>query len=806
MSKLSRKQQASLRRKQRKKQKEKQKRKELQRKSATFQPNVRHRQRIAQQLPRAWEGETTEDVAFFDPVVHGRLDADRQREVADARAALALLCEGPASASRSQEALQRVSRIPRKSPLGEWKLFIRGLVAWLDDELETARTNWARLTPERRPGRIATTLLASQCPDLLTADPTSMHAPPENAPVDSQPEDNRQQAGDSQPLPGLDKSMLYAAKLVRRIRIDRAALRIAQAALSRPDEDPELLIGPQKVKWLKDFSKNFQATEPQLVNALQRTALLRAFAQPFVDVFEVVTKTFRGPPHDPRHSLLAFFYHSSFSNAHEKEDERLQQYLTVDLPQCQELSEPLRNAMVSQCYLHEAQSLLLESKNMPFRFLMGDDDETEQTIAEYLARSTKAYPKNIAAHKTRTQWLESKLENDRLSKEEQKSLTRRLVKAMKCRAESIPEDVVSRLWLVDHWLENEELDKAKPYIQWLEGARQDNPRVRAMPWKWQLLEVMRLCRRKAWLVEAGEKLEAVEASWPAWLAKDWLPYLRAAWLLRSGKQAEYQQVRETLCRDRGMARDSLADACMMLGAAQRMRVPAADLKPLRVPVDRAVQNLESLELADLVAAGSFFWDLHRTRLLYPAYRMHGSKFGQELLRRIVQQPDLLARGIDQQKFLDTLLWLSERRFWSNGYDLRLPRGLESLTRKHAFVAAALLNAVLKMTYKRQLTKYDKAREQLREATQRERDPFYRFWFQSLADQVDEELAKRQSYRSGMKPFSTAFAGDDDEEEFEYDDDDAPDFDPDCNCPECQAARENAQATAASTNQRFFVDF
>ena len=48
-------------------------------------------------------------------------------------------------------------------------------------------------------------------------------------------------------------------------------------------EGSDLRIGPLKIEWLKDFSDEFDKTEPQPDNALARTALLRVFRQGYRD-------------------------------------------------------------------------------------------------------------------------------------------------------------------------------------------------------------------------------------------------------------------------------------------------------------------------------------------------------------------------------------------------------------------------------------------------------------------------------------------------------------------------------------------
>ena len=128
-------------------------------------------------------------------------------------------------------------------------------------------------------------------------------------------------------------------------------------------------------------------------------------------------------------------------------------------------------------------------------------------------------------------------------------------------SKGLPDDVEPRLWLVDHLLENEETEEAKPHVDWLATARQDDPRVRATPWKWQLLEAMRLSRRKAWLSRVPERLEEAESQWPTWLSKQWLPYLNAALALRCGKTDEFEQQRKQICSESGIAQ-GLAGRCL----------------------------------------------------------------------------------------------------------------------------------------------------------------------------------------------------------------------------------------------------
>jgi hypothetical protein len=766
MATKSQRKQQKVRRQQRKRLKERQRKK-----GNVLQGNSRHRQRLALQKPRSWKGEILEDVAVFDDSVLESLSPELASQVSAVREALEAACE-----SRGDEALKCVSGVSRNSPLSQWRLFIRGLVPWTADDTEAASEAWKRLAPERRPGRIA---IAMMCAHLTDLDRVSV------AESNREPNDDREANWCSR----LDDQLLYHAKLLRRVRIDRAAIRVAEVAVRAPEEAKELRLGPKKIEWLRDFATEFRSTEPDLVAALEHIALGRAFAQNFSDLFETAIKAFVGPRHDRRNSLLSYFYYLRFEDD-QSSDLRLEKYLTKDLPKNEEVSAPLRDAIASQIHLDEAMMMIRPAGGGVMAFMFGEREDTK-AINRHFEASVRAYPVNRPAYKEHVDWIESKLDNSRLTKPERKPLETRLAEVMENWSKGLPDDVEPRLWLVDYLLENEETEEAKPHVDRLAAARQDDPRVRATPWKWQLLEAMRLSRRKAWLPEVLSKLEKAESQWPAWLSKQWLPYLKAAWSLRCGKTDEFEQQRQQICNESGITKDSLADACMMLGAAQRMRVSAADLKPLREPVDAAVKNISKLSYDELLLASGFFWDLHRTQLLYPAYRMHGGKFAKELFSRFNYGPGLVLNHVDDERLHAAILLCSEHRFWSDGYELKLPVWYSKPdVQRHSMFAAARLNAFLKLRVHWRSEDFKDIGPILRHAAQSQRDPYYRHWFVSLADELDEILAKDSSpFGSGFNPFSRLFADDDDD-----DDDDDLDFDPDCDCPRCRAAKRAYEAS------------
>lgn len=751
--------------------------------------NVRHRQRLQQQVPQAWPGEAPEDAAVFDDTVLASLSPELAQQVVVVRESLQA-----ASESRGDEALKRASVIPRSSPLSEWRLFIRGLMDWLANEEDAAGEAWGRLNPERRPGRMATSMMVALRSDL---DQLSLAA--------HEPDGASEEGSPAEWLRRCDDQLLYHAKLVRRVRFDRAAIQVAEAGLKVPEEVPKLKLGPAKIEWLRRFIAEYGDTEPDLAAALSQVALGRAFAQNFSDLFDEAVRVFEGPRHDRRNRLLTFFYFNQFESpsSEKKAEQALQGYLQKDLPQNQALSEPLRKAIASRIHLNEAGALMQPRSGIRWMDNVFGPVEDTAAIRKHFRESEEACPANREAYTAHVAWIKSSLDDDRMTKKARAPFEKELAGVMKRWSKGLPNDIEPRLWLVDHLLENEEIEAARPHVEFLAGSRHEDPRVRATPWKWELLEAMRLCRRKAWLSHVPARLDEAEKLWPAWLSKQWLPYLRAAWLLRSGQTEQYAAERQRITGESGLVPDSLADACLMLGAAQQLRASAEELRQLRALVDQALKTAGSRPLDDLLATGSFFWDLHRTQLVYPAYRMHGAKIGKALLARIAKEPRRILDSRDDDRFQASMLWCSEHRFWSDPYDIKLPACFANPAfQRHPMFVAARLNASLGRRHLWEIEKEQSLGTLLREAAPSQRDAFYRHWFVALADKLDDAISSDKSslfsrFVDMFGPGGNATFGDGDGDES----DDVLGYNPDCKCAECQAARQAAAGKSTSSRGR-----
>lgn len=709
------------------------------------------RNRITQKRPIANEGEPPEDIAVFDVAVRSSLPADVAAQATTVRDALDLL-----SQSRDDEALDRLRMVPRRSPLSEWRLFARGLADWYADRFDEAERAWEKLDPSRRPARIVAVLRESRRDPSASAD---------------------------------DPQIASAARSVRTLRVERPAFRDAAARLSQLREPKGIWISGDTIEWLKGFVHEYRWMDPDLVQTLETAAVHRAAMQPFVDLFTAATRTFRGPEHDPSLTLLSSHYEATFEDGDSRQARLLKTYLTKDLPRCETLSPVVRGAIASHLHLESARELDIPSS--PFGHVMRTmgrfPPEDPKEIEDHFRRAIDSYPPNREAHEDFVAWVRTHAEDERASKSAREKFAKKMPGIMETWSEALPDDVEPRLWLVDHYLEEEQLEQAKPHVEWLSRCRHEDPRVRATPWKWEILEAMRLARRKAWLTQAEQRLDAAEAMWPDWLPQRWLPYLRAAMALRGGDEEGFRARREEILLS---APGPLTDAVMMLAAAQKVRIPNPELKTFRQPVEQAVGKLQSVSMADLMDVGSFFWDLHRVTLLYPAYRMHGSKIGRELGSRLDGKTKPASPQCDA-----ALLWMGQFRFWSTGYECNPPRTVLRALTENPFAAAAILQAAVGPG-RNPMVDRDLPIESLisivRSAAKTAPDRFYRYLFVRLADLAEEALSKNpvDEMFPGFAGFASAFASfadgfdeddDDDDDDWDFgsgDPDDSHDFRPD----------------------------
>src|SRR5437763_8272182 len=79
-------------------------------------------------------------------------------------------------AGRDDAARERLSAVGLGSPLLEWKLLVRGLIAYAAGDDARALDNWGRLKPERLPAQMAAPLRTAIDPAYRAAQPPQAQA------------------------------------------------------------------------------------------------------------------------------------------------------------------------------------------------------------------------------------------------------------------------------------------------------------------------------------------------------------------------------------------------------------------------------------------------------------------------------------------------------------------------------------------------------------------------------------------------------------------------------------------------------
>ena len=139
----------------------------------------------------------------------------------------------------------------------------------------------------------------------------------------------------------------------------------------------QMTLSPEKLKRIIEFAETYRPIEPELVEALEITALQRAACQPFANIYAVASKQLRGSSHDRKNYLRSFLYYIQFEDSEDEDpDVYLKTYLTSYLPSNEEISPTLRAAILSVAWLQEAMAAISSLPDLSHRFGFFDVDDS----------------------------------------------------------------------------------------------------------------------------------------------------------------------------------------------------------------------------------------------------------------------------------------------------------------------------------------------------------------------------------------------------------------------------------------------
>jgi hypothetical protein len=711
--------------------------------------------------PKVDDSERTEDAAVFNKDCRRKLSEELQSEAVCVYEALELTNQG-----RFEDAIGAVKGIARSSPFSDWRLFIRGLNAFYSADLENARQNWTKLDRARRPARIATTLLIAEFGQALDDEG-----------------------------PCVPESILEHAKT---LRLRKIAVDSANAIAKVKHRNPDTTLSVSQVAMLSSFIETYRKLDLEFVTRVGQACVHLAMNQGDMEIFNRLAKMVPGTQDDPKWNRSRMIYSLDFEGAEDRFEDAAIAYLEQDLPKITNLSEQLRNALAHQTLLLRA-----EIAGRP-----GDDDfdfsrfytkVDHNHIDKLYGQAIQKYPSDRLAHKKRIGSLESQLQTRDLSKPDEVKLETQIRIAKEELVRAIPDEVATSLELIDLYLDEDELEKANALVRKLSGQRLESPLAKALPWKLKLRETMRLSRRKSDLVLASKSLDEVESLWPLWLNRNWFPFLKAGLALRGGDKVRFSEL-TTEARQEQKLSPFVGDV-MTFAALQLMNIPSPELKPFRSVVEKRVDEANKIEIDELFAVGSFFWDLVRTGIKHTGYRLQAAKFGRAFVDKIQYRDHSNLTAIQ----IDAFSWGAHHHYWPLGSDYAPLPWTAKIAMFEPRLAVVVLAWILELKRipKHLFSNYEPMIPLIEEAARNEKNAFYRYQYEHVASNARNVLAEIRAEEDRSRSYeSSSYLDDYDDEEYdddededdqyddEYDDDD--DSDNLCDCAKCRAKRKRAQ--------------
>ncbi len=707
--------------------------------------------------PRVGHGELDEDAAIFNKDYLLKLPDERRVEATTVMEALELTSRG-----KFLESMEKLKDISRSSVFADWRLFVRGLHAFYSSDFEAARQNWSRLDRSRRPARIASALLAAE-----------------------------------HERPGEDEALLCSQQMVEhasKLRLRKEAIVAAEAIAKTRHRDPKVTFAVSQVAMLGDFIAQFRRVDSDFVQTFGQACVAISTFQGDMPVFDRLTKLVSGPSSDPNWNKTRFNYALDFQGGEKDAIKSVEAFLNQDVPKLTHLPEQVRKAIGCLLYLIMAENKRSqrESPRSLFPFFSMNLDVDFKSINELLRKAIAQYPTHRLAHEKLINSLETQISQRGTTKVEEAKLEKQILAARESLNKALPEDTETALWLIDYYLEEDDFKKAKALIQNLEGKRIEDPAVKALPWKLKLRESMILSNRKTDLRLAAISLEEAESVWPAWLSRNWLPFLQGALALRLGDKEKFERL-TTQARQDQKCSEVVGDI-MTFAALQQMNIPSLELKPYRTLIEQYLKKANTLELNDLFTLGSFFWDLARTGMKHKGYRIQASKLGKAFSAK--------AKFFKGDKLnpteIDAFSWAAHHRLWPANSTDEPPNYLMKLASKEPRLALAAIQWIITGRYSSWRIRDHKPLIQIvKEAARLEKDPFYRYQFDKVTVEAEEIIAKDKASREMYSSFGSSSIESDEDEDDDEDDDEYDSLEDECDCESCRAKRARRARTSAN---------
>jgi len=405
------------------------------------------------------------DRAVLDPAVVPPDVAGLKAHVRHVRDALAAIERGD-----DDGAAECLLAIPRKSPLGDWKLFLRGLSAFYQGDRERTEENWRRLDPARPAWRIAQTL--------------------------------RVAAGDLR----LEDSPLDVAGPVRRLQahMQQGPVSVALGRLAEHWRSGDLdEFFREYRRFRQRYGQSHREVIDKIVDRTWKRAVRDGEARILTQLFEIGPAPALDPHWNRAKAMLA---------EHPRCDDAgiVERYWTRyadDVASLACLREDERAIAAGLVYLHLARNFVgygqgLKEDRFVSRAMRRESHALQKDAARFFRESILRCPRLVDAYRELAA-LHAAMEEPAKSA----AVFRRLL-------QELPEDYDAHLWLANHHLGRDEPDKSEPHVEAVFRIKPRDPRTVSLRWNQRVTMIRCLTKRRMFEAARREWQEAARSPAP----------------------------------------------------------------------------------------------------------------------------------------------------------------------------------------------------------------------------------------------------------------------------------------------------
>jgi tetratricopeptide (TPR) repeat protein len=405
------------------------------------------------------------DQAVLDPRAVAPDHGDIKAQVIAVREALAAVERG-----EDEEAAEQLTIISRNSPLSDWRLLVRGLSAFYEQDEERTKKNWGRLDATRPANRIAQTLLTT--------------------------------AGIAEPSPAVDLSN-GLRKLERHATSDPAieVLKKLAAAWRKRDWRPFF-------QCYRQMNQRFAKSHETLVRHIVDLVWKRAVRECDYDLLDEMSKIGPPPIIDPRWNRAEALL-SEHPDADDSADEVESAWIAYakDVSQLQCLREEERPIAEGLVYQRLAREFVRYADRMDTPSPIGFYDQEEQEelrkdAAKHFRRSIEACPGLQASYLELAELHEELDEADKAAR-----VMEKLVR-------QDPDCFEAVIWLAFYYLGQDEPGKSERHVETAKRLRPRDPRCITLAWNQKVTMVRCLAIKRQFEAARQEIKEAAEVAPP----------------------------------------------------------------------------------------------------------------------------------------------------------------------------------------------------------------------------------------------------------------------------------------------------